>query len=159
MSSMTDPMNALVELQRALDRWIVSLQPCEIHKDISVIFDQPNGMPRYTYAKINNGKVQSIAVFALTQPVEGVPCFQLGWATVESIRGHGLATDTTTKGIDEFTNGLRKHGAGKFYLEAIVSDTNEPSNKIAKKLLSESPAKCTDSFSGEPAVQYLRIVK
>ena len=78
MPSMTDPMNAFVELQRALDRWIVSLQPCEIHKDISVIFDQPNGMPRYTYAKINNGAVQSIAVFALTQPVEGVPCFQLG---------------------------------------------------------------------------------
>lgn len=159
MSSMTDPMNALVELQRALDRRTVRPQPCEIHKDISVIFDQPNGTPRYTYAKVNNGKVQSIAVFALTEPVEGIPCFQMGWATVESVRGQGLATDTTTKGIDEIRNGLKKHGAGKFYIEAIVSDSNQHSNKIAKKLLSDSPVKCTDSFSGEPAVQYLRMVK
>ncbi len=159
MPSMVDPMNALVELQRALDRRIVSLHPCEMHKDISVIFDQPNGTSRYTYAKVNNGKVQSIAVFVLTEPVYGFPCFQMGWATVESMRGQGLATDTTTKGIDELRNGLRKHGAGKFCIEAIVSDSNHPSNKIAKKLLSDSPVKCTDSFSSEPAVQYLRMVK
>lgn len=159
MSSMTDPINALVELQRALDKRIVSPHPCAIHKDISVIVDQPNGAPRYTYTKVKNGKVQSIALFVLTEPVEGIPCFQMGWATVESLRDQGLATDTTTKGIDELRNGLKKHGVGKFYIEAIVSDSNQPSNRIAKKLLSDSPVKCTDSFSGEPAVQYLRMVK
>jgi len=159
MASMTDPMNALVQLQLALDRRIVSLHPCEIHKDILVIVDQPNGKPRYTYAKVNSGRVNSIAIFALTEPVKGIPCFQMGWATVESMRGQGLATDTTSKGVDELRNGLRKHGGGKFYLEAIVSDTNQPSNRLAKKLLSGSPVKCTDVFSGEPAAQYLRLIE
>ena len=159
MASMTDPMNALVQLQLALDRQIVSLHQCEIHKDILVIVDQPNGKPRYTYAKVNSDRVNSIAIFALAEPVKGIPCFQMGWATVESMRGQGLATDTTSKGVDELQNRRRKHGGGKFYLEAIVADINQPSNRLAKKLLSGSPVRCTDVFSGEPAVQYLRLIE
>jgi hypothetical protein len=151
-------MNALVQLQIALDNRLVTLHPCEIHNDICVIADRPNGVPRYTYAKINDGKVQSIALFALTEPIEGIPCFQMGWATLESMRGRGLATETTIKAVDELRNGLRRHGADRFYLEAIVSDSNQPSNKLAKKLLSNAPKNCIDVFSGEPAVQYLRML-
>jgi|SRR6266850_3854559 len=52
MPAMTDPMNALVQLQSALDSRIVRLQACDIHKDVSIIADRPNGIPRYTYAKV-----------------------------------------------------------------------------------------------------------
>lgn len=159
MSEMTNPMNALIQLQFALDSRLVFLTPCEIHKDISVIMDEPNGGLRLTYARTSNGKVQSISIFALTESVEGVPCFQMGWATIESMRGKGLATEIVTKSIDEIRNGLRRQGAKKFYIEAVISTSNVPSNKIAKKLLSDCPVSCDDAFSGESALQYLRIIE
>jgi hypothetical protein len=155
---MTDPMQALVQLQSALDNRIVRLRPCEIHKDLSVIADEPNGRPRFTYAKLEGTKVQSISLFALVDPVDGFPCFQMGCATVEAVRGRGFATDVTTKGIDELRNGIKRNRVEKFYVEAIVSVANEPSNRLAQKLLSASPVNCIDAFSGEPALQYLRIV-
>jgi hypothetical protein len=105
MSSMTDPMNALAQLQLALDNRIVSLQQCDIHKDIYVIADRPNGAFRYTYAKVEDDKVQSIALFASTEPIEGILCFQMGWATLESLRKRGLATEMATKGVDELFSG------------------------------------------------------
>src|SRR5690349_2376816 len=106
MPVMTDPMNALLQLQLALDKRIVNVHRGDIHTDISVIADQPNGVPRYTYAKIADGKVHCVSLFALTEPIDGIPCFQMGWATLESLRRRGLATDITTKGIDELRNGL-----------------------------------------------------
>jgi hypothetical protein len=46
----------------------------------------------------------------------------------------------------------------EFYLEAVVSTSNEASNKIANKLIS-APVKCEkDVYSGELAYQYLRKV-
>lgn len=158
MPGMTDPMDALVQLQLALDNRVVSLSPCELHKDILVIADQPNGTPRYTYVKINEDKVQAIALFVHTESIDGTPCFQLGWATIENMRGLGFAQHVTERGIDELVNGLGMHGIEKLYIEAIISDSNKPSIKIANKLLSDSPKKCTDSFSGEPALQFLRRV-
>lgn len=158
MSAMTDPMNALVQLQFALENQIVELHPCEVHQDIRVVADRPNGTPRYTYAKVGDGKVQSIALFVLTEPIDGLPCFQMGWATVESMRRGGLATEASTKGIEELRNGLKRHGIQKIYLEAIISGSNLPSNILAKRLLSGSPVSCTDAFSGEPAMRYLRML-
>jgi hypothetical protein len=158
MSEMTDPMNALVQLQLALDARAVSPAPCEIHKDILVIADQPNGSPRYTYIKHCGNKAHAIALFALTEQVEGLPCFQMGWATLEAVRGRGFASDVTEKGIKELIDGLKRAGIAKFYLEAIISESNHPSIKLGHKLLSNSPKKCTDSFSGESALQFLRGV-
>jgi hypothetical protein len=157
--SMTDPMNALVQLQSALDGRIIQLRQCEIHKDVSVFVDHPRGLPRFTYAKVKQGKVQSISLLVNIQPIDGALAFQMGWATLEPLRGRGLATDVVTKSIDELRSGLKRNGHDKFYLEAIISITNEHSNKLAKKLVSDSPVSCTDAVSGEPALQYLRLVQ
>lgn len=159
MATMTDPMNALKQLQLALDRRLVSFEPCEIHTDVLVHVDEPTpGALRFTYAIIRGGKVQAISLFVLTEPVEEIPCFQMGWATRNSARGKGLASAITGKSVEEFSIGVGKHGLNQFYLEAIISDTNEASIRIAKKLLSEAPKRCTDSLSREPALQYLRLV-
>ena len=154
---MTDPMSALVQLQIALDSHAISPAPCEIHKDILVEADQPSGSPRYTYFKHKDSNVHAIALFTMTEPIEGTPCFQMGWATLESERGLGYATGVAKKGIEELAHGLRRHGITKFYLEAIISRTNEPSIRLATKLLSGSPKECTDSISSEPALQFIKL--
>lgn len=153
---MTDPMEALKGLQSALDAGTVQLQRCDLHSDIQVLLDDANGTPRFTYAQIDEGKVLAVAILILVQPIEGVRCFQLGYAVTESMRGKGIGSGIVKKAIDEFENGLGRTAMKEFFIEAIVSDGNVASNQIAKQLISDSPEACTDFYSKEPAYQYLR---
>ena len=151
-------MDALVLLQRALDDGDVRMSPCELHPDLAVIRDEPNGVMRITYAVVSNGKVQVVVLFVLTDPIDGHPCLQLGCAVLEARRGKGLATQTVSKAIQELRNGLSRNGVQRFYIEAIVSTENTPSNKLAHRLLSDSPETGTDNLSGHPILQYSRLI-
>lgn len=159
MPSMTDPMDSLRLLQEAIDNQILQFQPGELYSDLAVHYDTPNDIPRFTYVKLNDLVAQSIALFVMVDPIDGIPCFQMGWATIPSMRGNGLATDISTKAVEELKNGLRRNSTTKFYLEAVISDSNTESRNIANKLLSDSPESCKDSFSGEDAFQYLRLIE
>lgn len=156
---MTDPMDALNELQVALDARAVQMQPCALHTEIQVLLDHPNGTPRFTYARVQSGKVQSIALLVKADTVHGLPCFQIGYAVTESMRGKGLGSQILQQAMDELMHGMSRTPLKEFYLEAIVSTENEPSNKIARRLISDAPESCTDEFTGEPANQYLRKVR
>jgi hypothetical protein len=156
--AITDPMNALVGLQSALNVGSVQLRPCELHSDLTVLLDHPNGVPRFTYASVKNNKVHAIALFVVTEPVEGVPCFNIGYAVIEPMRNKGVATKILEQAISELTHGHSRSSAKEFYLEAIVSTSNLASNKLAAKLISDSPGTGTDEYSGEPIFSYLRKV-
>ena len=159
MSQMTDPMNALNELQIAIDNKAVSLNNCEIYPDLKVLFDEPLGTPRFTYANTLNGKVKAVSLFVAAERMEGIPCFGIGYAVEKSAQQKGLATDIVKKSIEELSNGLKRNGIPKFYVEAIVGTSNIPSIKLAEKLISKSPRECTDEVSGEPAFQYVRLIE
>lgn len=75
MPTIIDPMDALVSLQQEIRRGLES-QPGDIHKNIRVILDEPNGQRRLTYAKIEHGRVKAMAIFAPVEPTNGTPCFQ-----------------------------------------------------------------------------------
>jgi GNAT superfamily N-acetyltransferase len=156
---MTDPMNALTGLQTAINARTVRLTPCDLHSEIQMLFDEPNGKPRFTYAQVQAGAVQAIMSFVLVEPVQGVPCFQMGYAVIETMRGQGIGARIVEHAIDELRHGLGRTPAKEFYLEAVVSDSNVASNKIARRLISHSPKSCSDCFSGEPAHQYLRRIQ
>lgn len=158
MPQMTDPMNALVSLQAELDEKRVYLKDCAIHQGLQMLVDKPNGSLRFTYAKVRTGVVEAIAQVALTEPINGIPCVQLGYAVIATMRGQRLASNTVAQALDEFQNGMREAGVTEFYVEAVVSQSNLASNKLAQRLLSASPVICTDDLSGEPALQYLKKV-
>lgn len=88
---MIDPMDALIDFRRAVAQREIRLQPADFHPDVFVHVDQPAGAPRYTYALTEGGDVMAVALLALTEPIEGVPTFQLGYAVIESRRGCGRA--------------------------------------------------------------------
>lgn len=159
MPEMTDPMNALVKLQAAVDHGKVDLNPCEIYPDLRMIADQPGGKLRMTYANIEKGKVLSVSLFVLTEPIRGIPCFQVGYAVIEPMRQRGLASDIVAKGIQELRNGFKRNGLEKFYVEAVVAVSNTPSNRLAQRLLSETPNQCADAYSGQPSMQYLKLIE
>ena len=155
---MTNPMDALITLQPAIDSGEVQLQPCVLYKTLWVLVDYPMGELRITYVAMADGLAQAIAQFVPADPYEGLPCFSVGYAVFEQHRGRGLATTTVRDGISELHHGLRETGVTKFYVEAVVSPSNAPSNRIASRLLTASPAAITDSYSGEPALQYMKLI-
>lgn len=158
MPEMTDPLNSLIHLQDAIDQRLISFQPCEIYSEISVHYDTPNDTPRFTYAIFNGKEAQSISLFVMTEPVEGVHCFQMGWATIDTMRGKGLATEVVSKSIAELKKGLSRNRIDKFCIEAVIAESNIESIKLAKKIFTHDPKSCTDSFSGVQAYQFLEIV-
>jgi hypothetical protein len=158
MAELANPMDALVTLQPAIDNGEVRLRRCALHPDLWVLQDSPNGEARTTYAFLENGIVQSIVQFVPAEPIDGIPCLSLGYATMEEARGRGLATDTLTKAIVEMRHGLKTAGVRRFYLEAVVSTTNEPSKRLAARALSHQPTAGTDHFSGAPILQYVRLI-
>src|SRR6185437_8148715 len=149
MPSIVDPLNALVALQEALDECSVVMRRCDLHPELAVYLDHPLGSPRFTYAVVVNGRVQAIALLTPAERIEGIPCFQIGYAVIESMRSRGLAKRTALHAIDELRNGLQRNGVGRFYVEAIVSKLNVASNAVARQILSEDPSEGTDEHSGE----------
>ena len=158
-NSITNPMDALYSLQRALDDGIVALTACELYPELAVLLDQPTDKPRFTYALIEKKKVIAIALFVLTEPVQNLPCFSIGYAVTESRRSVGIGSRILEQAIEELRHGLSRNRVSEFYLEAVVSTENTPSNKLARRLISDAPERGTGCFSGEPIFQYLRKIE
>lgn len=89
------------------------------------------------------------------EPIMNLPCFQIGYAVSESMRGQGIATMLVGQAILEFKHGLKRTPIKQFYLEAIVPLDNVASNKIARKYLTDSPKSIKDDFSQTPSLQYI----
>jgi hypothetical protein len=159
MSSMNDPMSTLVKFQRAIEMGFLTLLPGELHPDISMTVDQPNGTYRYTYAKLDGQTVQSIVFFVAVRSIEGFGRLQVSVATAEGLRGRGLATETLAKGIDELRHALAKQGPDTFWLDAVVPNANEPAVRLAQKLIADTSMRFKDPDTGEPAGLYRRMVE
>lgn len=158
MPEIANPMEALRTLQPAIDRGEVSLQPCTLHKDLWVLVDFPGGEPRTTYAVLEGGLVQCIVQFVSAEPIEGIPCLSIGYATLEGMRNRGLASAAVPQAIEEMRVGLRGHGIRRFYVEAVVSTSNDVSQKVALRALGPAAKTGTDHFSGEPIVQFVKLI-
>lgn len=158
MSDMADPTNALVSFQAEIKRGM-PVQHCVLHRDLSVMLDNPNGKPRYSYAKIEWGTVKGFSLFVLDSPIDDVPTFNMGYAVPAFYQNKGFGSDIVKKSIEEFSAGLASAGVRKIYIRAVVGVDNDPSNKIAKKLLSQHAEEITDKFSGRSAYHYVRLIE
>lgn len=158
MPAMTNPTNSLKGFQKALDDGELRLQRGELDPELSVLADRPQGEMRMTYARVEDGTVTALAVFVLTEPVEGLPCFQLGIAVPDALRRQGRAKTIVESAVAEMKNGFSRNGISTFYVEAIVGADNVASQRVAAATLSDTPKNCTDQFSGLPALQYMRKV-
>lgn len=156
--SMTDPMITLEEFQKAFRRGIETFRG-EVHPGICMHLDYPENKPRISYAKVEHGRVKAIAVFIATPIVEGEHGYHIGYAVPEAYRGRGWGAEILQQGIDELRNGLRRNGVKRFHLEAVVSQNNLPSQRVAAKVLSATPKSSTDGESDEPTFVYTSVVE
>lgn len=156
MGSMTDPLQALNSFQQDVRRGLPVI-PTEKYKSTYVIRDELNEKVRYTYLKIEHGRVKAIAMFVTAGFIKGIPCFQTGYAVPVTYRNRGWATQILKEGIDELQQGFSAHGHGDFYIEAVVGVDNIASQHVAQKVLGQS-VPTTDEPSGQPALTYLRRI-
>ena len=155
---MTDPSEGLISFQEALRERKVAVQPCDLDKDLSVHMDQPTpGTIRLTYCRIVGGEVRALVMFVRAEPIDGLPCFQVGYAVPEAHRNQGLATSTLQSAIAELVHGMKRNGVTKFCVEAVVGTGNLPSLRVAEKVLTHDRTEATDEFSGEPATQFVGV--
>jgi len=155
---MTDPSSALHSFQKELLRGKIPLQRGAVNPDLYLHGDHPHGTPRLTYVKLENSTVTAFVSFVLCDPIEGIPCFNIGYAIPEAYRNQGRAKEIIGMAISEMRHGLGRTGASAFYVEAIVGADNKPSQRVAEQAISATPVTITDEVSGLPALQYVRKI-
>lgn len=159
MSNMADPHEGLLSFQRAYKAGAISPRTCSIHRDVLVMMDEADGTARLTYALIDLARnVKAIVVYLPADPHDGKHCFQVGYAVSAPLRNKGVASAALGKSIDEMRRGFMPH-MGEFYIEAVVGEHNTASLKVASKIISSTPSKIVDEASGEPALQFFRLIK
>lgn len=158
MSNMTNPMDALISLQREVRRGL-EMQPCEKYPALRVTVDRPNGYLRYTYARIEHGRIKALAILLMNDPVGGLPHFSLGYAVPDTYSNRGWASEIVKQSLEEMTLGLTRNGIGAFHLDAVVGHANIASQRVAAKIFDDAPIEIIDEESGEPALSYLKLIE
>ncbi|PPD13959.1 MAG: GCN5-related N-acetyltransferase [Methylobacterium sp.] len=157
---MVDPMAALVSFQQAYKRGAVRTERGRVHPKILCHMDEPApGVIRLTYVRTQGMTVTALCSFSQAGVHEGFPVFQAGVAVAEGHRGKGLAKHITGCAIDEIRNGFASTPMEQFWIEAIVSRDNHASNAVATSVISEQRMEMIDEASGQPAYQYMVLVK
>ncbi|HXO04858.1 MAG TPA: GNAT family N-acetyltransferase [Candidatus Sulfotelmatobacter sp.] len=152
---MTDPSTALQSFQQELIRGGIQLRPGALDKNLYLYVDNPKGETRFTYVKLKGRRtVTAFVEFATCEPIEGKPCFAIGYAIPEVYRKQGRAKEAVSAAISEMRHGFGRIGM-VFYVEAIVGADNKASQHIAEQLISDKPEAITDHISGLPAFRYL----
>jgi RimJ/RimL family protein N-acetyltransferase len=102
--------------------------------------------------------VTALVILVLVEPIDGVPCFHIGYAVVETSRNQGAATQAVLGAIAELRNGLGRAGPAKFCIEAMIGTDNKASQRVVEKAGFPAPKETTDEVSGSPALQYVLYV-
>jgi len=160
MTTIVDPTPAAESFQAALESGQIerdSLTQCKTDPGYFLHFDNAGGKPRLTFVQLDGTKVMAHLQAVVVEPIDGVPCFQIGYAVPVAYRKQGLALKIVEATIAELKNMAALAGGSAFYVEAIVGVDNEASNRVATKMLS-SPMSITDKPSGSAAFRYEKKV-
>lgn len=156
--ALPDVAGAMKSLQQALDASEIGLRAGTLDPKLYLHMDRPNGEMRLTYVRLQRKTVTAMVQFIRCDPVEGEPCFSVGWAVPEDLRGQGRAGEAFIAALREMRHGFAPHGLTAFWVEGIVGAENTASQRLAEKVISAPVSTDMDSHAGVPIVQYLRRI-
>lgn len=140
------------EFQKALNKDLIRYQMGELHKDLIVFSDSPNGEHRITYGLKGSGsRLKASCVAVLNDSFNGKTCFDVGVATFKKFRQQGHGKLILEKAISELKHGLSMKGIDSFYVELKVDRDNEASHKLCRPFADEAIEK-------EDATIYIKLV-
>ncbi|MGE3433483.1 MAG: GNAT family N-acetyltransferase [Ramlibacter sp.] len=134
-----DIAGALRSLQEAFSAGAIRLQPGALDPELFVHMDRPNGELRLTYVRLRGKKVTAMVQFIPCDPVEDEPCFNVGWAVPENLRGQGRSGEAFIAAVKEMRHGFASHGMDAFWIEGVVGEDNVASQRVAERVISGLP--------------------
>jgi GNAT superfamily N-acetyltransferase len=141
------------EFKRAISKDLIKCQQGEIHSDILVHVDRPDGTPRFTYGLMgSSSRLKASCVAVTSAPYNGKQCFDVGVATFEKFRKQGHGKLILEKAIDELKNGLNRNGINEFYIELKVDEGNEASHRLCNHF-------CDETIDKDTGRIYLKLIK
>lgn len=158
MTSMTDPMNALNQFQKAFEEGLIPVQTGRLDQTVLFAPDHVNGRARFNYMRAQGKTLIALVMFVQDGVENGDPVFSIGYAVADEYRGRGLAKSTLLAALAEFSSGLASANIPAIQVEAVISLNNLASQAIAAAVLDDTPSSITDSVSDEPALLYSRRV-
>jgi hypothetical protein len=155
MPAMTDPMDALTLFQKSFEQGLIPVQQGRIDPSLLFALDEPNGLQRFNYMRVQDRTLTALVMFAHSRMEERHPVFNIGYAVPESHRGRGIAKSALVAGLAELSAGLASAGIPLIYLEAVIDINHVISQSVARSIFVAPPLEIMDSFSGLPALHYL----
>jgi 20S proteasome alpha/beta subunit len=152
-------MDALKSFEPALKSGELHVQPSVLDSTLLIHADNPTGSdPRLTYAKMRGASVGALVIFTGNGMEKGVPVFQVGYAVPQHLRKRGLAKEALRLALEDFRQAMADNGVPEFYVEAMVSEKNIGSQKVAADVIGGEPLQSADRESGEPCWRYERLI-
>jgi len=155
--TLPDPALSLEAFQHAIMTGEIILDPGLVDPDLYVLRDHPaRGRPRFTFARIReDATVTAFAVAVLAEPVNGLPCFQIGYAVPKRFRKQGRAKAIVGAALAELRHDL-EDAVPVYFVAAVVGVDNPISQAVATAMISAQPQVVLDQSSNSTAFQYVR---
>ena len=151
---MTDPMNALRSFQEEFLLHEPQLKRTRLDPNLYVHIDTPNAEIRVTFMRIEGKTVTALVSFCEGEPIDGMHCYNIGYAVAEAYRNQGRAKEIVSAAIAELLQ-----GGEAFCVNAIVAADNVASQRVATQVISDTPDPITEQVSGLPAFRYFRRIE
>lgn len=152
MATASDSSAALHAFQRDLDR--LALTPSATDPGLFYHLDEPQGVTRLAFARLQGRTVTALAVFFASDPAGGVLVFHGFYAVPEAYRNQGRAKDILASALRQMAQGIGQTGLDAIRVHLLVDAENTPAQRVAAAVLSSSPATVTDQATGRPALLY-----
>jgi RimJ/RimL family protein N-acetyltransferase len=152
MSTAPDPSVALKAFQQDLDK--IPLTPCETDPKLLYHLDQPGGMARLTFVRLQERTVTAMAVLFAADPVDGVLLFHGFYAVPEAYRDQGRAKDILRAALRQIERGFARADVTTIRIEVVVDADNAAGQEVAAAVVAPDPVAITDQVTGRPALRY-----
>ncbi len=152
-----DPSAALQAVQRDLHQ--IPLKPSETDPNLLFHLDQPGGMARLTFVRLQDRTVTAMAVFFAADPVDNVLLFHGFYAVPEAYRNQGRAKDILRAALRQIEHGFARTEVSAIRVEMVVDAANAAAQQVAAAAISPDPVAITDEVSGRPALRYGATLK
>lgn len=152
MASPADPIAALNMFQRDLGQ--LTLRRSQTDPKLLFVLDQPNGVSRLTFVRLDGHAVTAMAVFFASQATEDTLTFHAFYAVPEGYRNQGRAKDVLGAALRQIEHGFPGVNVRTIRVEVTVDAQNTAGQKVAAATISPDPTPVIDEVSGRPAFRY-----
>ncbi len=152
MATASDSSAALQAFQRDLDQ--LTLTRSTTDPGLFYHLDQPSGVTRLAFARLQGRTVTALATFFASDPVDGVMVFHGFYAVPEVYRNQGRAKEILRAALRQMAQGIGQTGVRAIRVELIVDAEHAAAQRVAETIASSEPVPVRDQASGRPALLY-----